>query len=264
MPVTTIMTLPTEMCMEIVFQLPPRHVYKLMQTNQRFRKLCMSEKYWRRVALYLMWVRGPDEDVAAAGIPTRMVCMRKSYRATMDDFIAYFRVHVSAFIAEVNEYQTGTAETPLPPIDTGSASLEQLLTWVQKYKYDKDNYYPFIYGETAFQLTKRLVLHMHDISSAVERVKKDGGVPAATGFMTSTRYGNKLSLKFLHILDDDIPMSLESKNRVRKAVDALIYEFHHPFKWVPTPGGAFRHAEALCNDLQWLDINIAGDLPTSP
>ena len=76
MPITTIMTLPTKMCMEIVLQLLPCHVYKLMQTNQLFCKLCMLEKYWRRVALHLMWANW-STNLGSTGIPSLMVCMRK-------------------------------------------------------------------------------------------------------------------------------------------------------------------------------------------
>jgi len=263
MPVTTIMTLPTEMCMEIVFQLPPRHVYKLMQTNQRFRKLCMSEKYWRRVALHLLWVRGLDRN-ASAGNPTHMVCMRKSYKATMDDFIAFYRVNIAKYIVYVNKDRAGTTETSLPLIDTGSASLEQLLTWIQKHLYTMEVPDLFVYGETAFQFNKRLVLDVRSIPRAIDMVQEAGGVPAATGFMTSSRYGNKLSREFLYVLDDDITMSLESKNRVRTAVNTLIYSFHNPFKWEPTPGGAPRQLEILCDELHWYDLDIAGGLPTSP
>ena len=261
MPVTTIMTLPTEMCMEIVFQLPPRHIYKLMQTNQRFRKLCMSEKYWRRVALHLMWGKMCPEAVSSK-IPSLMVCMRRSYKAVMDEFIVYFRNRVSVMSVYMNEVATKKAETLLPSIDGGSASLEQLLAWAQKHVYVKDLYGQplFVYGETALQFTRRLILDEAGVPSAIENVESAGGIPAATGFMTSARYGNKLSLRFLHALDDDGSMSLESKLCMREAVVDLLRFSHSPTVYVSGAAtGTDSYVANISDELCLSDLSILQD-----
>lgn len=77
-----------ELCGAVILQLPPRHVYKLMQTNKQFHKYCLSEAYW---ALYLVL---PPEMCT----PKEMVLLRKSYCDTMDDFIQSVRDEQRTFL----------------------------------------------------------------------------------------------------------------------------------------------------------------------
>ena len=73
-----------ELCEAVIMQLPPRHLYKLMQTNKRFCELCKSEAYWARVALYLIWdpmERSPDD----------LVLLRTSYGKAMESFLESVR-----------------------------------------------------------------------------------------------------------------------------------------------------------------------------
>ena len=83
-----------ELCEVVIMHLPPRHVYKLMQTNKHLSLCCCSEAYWIRVAVMVVWSdvwcecfmrpHGWEEDYHAT---KDMVLLKKSYRDTMDDFI---------------------------------------------------------------------------------------------------------------------------------------------------------------------------------
>ena len=215
MSVTTIMTLPTEMCMEIVLQLPPRHVYKLMQTNKKFRKLCSSEKYWRRVALYVVWGNGDWHDHLNDIVPERMMFLSKSYKATMDDFIGLFRDLLEEGCQDLRGH-----ELPRNPA-AATAPLKALLEWVQKNDRYERITRPYVYGETAFQLCRRYVEPDDELAGAIQRAKDKMEIPAP-GFMSGSKYADKLSREFLYVLDDDVSMSLASKNRIRDATQHLL------------------------------------------
>ena len=57
------MGLADELCVEVMFNLPPRHVYNLIQTNKRLKLLCTSEHYWERVATYMAWAKARDTNL---------------------------------------------------------------------------------------------------------------------------------------------------------------------------------------------------------
>ena len=132
-------------------QLPPRHLYKLMQTNKRFCELCKSEAYWARVALYLIWdpmERSPDD----------LVLLRTSYGKAMESFLESVR-------------RDTLLRPPSPASFDGRLwrPLEKLLKFAQSILDDGFYGTPIIEGETAFQLVKRILEDVGGLEKSFER-----------------------------------------------------------------------------------------------
>ena len=205
------MDLPEEMYIEVVLQLQPRHLYKLMQTNRKLYKLCTSEKYWRRVALHVMGAR--DGWMYGLDTPIQMFLLDRSYKATMDDFIGRFRVQM-AEIEEMN-MTDDIARGGEVPFDYLAASMESLVVRIQESRFRR-----VIVGETAFQLSRRYVEDAGTPSKVMFNVNDTGGT--GTALVTERRFANRVAQKFLRILDDDNSISLETKHRLRDAAHGLL------------------------------------------
>ena len=142
-----------ELCEAVIMQLPPRFVYRLMQTNKRFCELCKSEAYWARVALYLIWdpmERSPDD----------LVLLRTSYGKAMESFLesARGRLHRHEPL-RVPRRRDGRLWRP----------LEKLLKFAQSILDDGFYGTPIIEGETAFQLVKRILEDVGGLEKSFER-----------------------------------------------------------------------------------------------
>ena len=194
----------TELWQTIVMQLPPRHLFKLMQTNEKFYELCRSEQYWRRVALQFVWRRHGLHLFTIAKIPRDMVLLSKSYNTTMEDFIK-----------DVRTWFTNNMFEP----DTAKSSVRNLLMRVQKL-YNRDLSIP---GETAFQLVKRYVEDSEGIPQATQNIIDQRLVPVETGLITAHRHATRAMSTFLRSLEDESSMDLDMKRRVVQSVRILVY-----------------------------------------
>ena len=212
-PKRPVPALPSELWLAIVMQLPPRHLYQLMQTNEKLYEVCRSESYWRRVALPLVWGWHP-----ATRLPRDMVFLSKSYNDTMEDFIKGVRLYYSIFDPA-----------------TAKASLRNLLRCAQGEYMDR-KVVPgepvnaaylskrFIPGETAFQLVKRIVEDSDGVPAAAQRIIDDGKTPVETGLITAKRHATRAVSTFLRSLEDEPSMDLDSRRRVLESVRTLFGE----------------------------------------
>ena len=153
-------------------QLPPRHLYKLMQTNKRFCELCKSEAYWARVALYLIW-----DD---------LVLLPISYGKVME-----------SFLESVREKTRDAAFN----VDVASSSVEKVLKFWQMLNQDEAGWpgTPIIEGETAFQLVKRIVEDTDGLEKSFKRSVHAADVIRRPGFITASRRARRARSTFLHL-----------------------------------------------------------------
>ena len=200
-----LVSLPEEICMDVILQLPPRHVYKLMQTNKRFCRLCLSEEYWERVATYIAWSLTAHVD----SIDT--VLLRKSYRATVDEYIQYIRDDIRS----CNPPSSDTAELPLMSL----ATLGDQEIWEGNAKTQSR---PFTPCANAFGLAKKLVEDTDNLEKSIERATEGWDRPRRAGFITKSRCARRVTNTFLRSLEDDQGMDLDTKIRVRRYADQLI------------------------------------------
>ena len=200
-----LVSLPEEICMDVILQLPPRHVYKLVQTNQRFCRLCLSEEYWERVATYIAWSLTAHVDC----IDT--VLLRKSYRATVDEYIQYIRDDIRSR----NPPSSDTAELPLMSLATlGDQEIwEDVATPRPR---------PFTPCANAFSLAKKLVEDTDNLEKSIERATEGWDRPRRAGFITKSRRARRVINSFLRSLEDDQGMDLDTKIRVRRYAYELI------------------------------------------
>ena len=181
-------SLTPELCEAVILQLPPRHVYKLMQTNKQFCDYCKSEAYWARVALYLLW--SPETRWA-----DDMVLLQTSYDKAMEAFVAGVREEVQ--------------ERP----------LAQLLEFAQECL---DVGRPVVAGQTAFQLVQRCVEDQDNLQRAIQRATIGSDVPRRPGFITASRRAKRATSKFLRALEDEEGMDLQTKLRMQRYARELI------------------------------------------
>jgi hypothetical protein len=181
-------SLTPELCEAVIMQLPPRHVYKLMQTNKQFCDYCKSEAYWARVALYLLW--SPETRWA-----DDMVLLQTSYDKAMEAFVAGVREEVQ--------------ERP----------LAQLLEFAQECL---DVGRPVVAGQTAFQLVQRCVEDQDNLQNAIQRATVGSDVPRRPGFITGSRRAKRATSKFLRALEDEEGMDLQTKLRMQRYARELI------------------------------------------
>ena len=200
-----------ELCEAVIMQLPPRFVYRLMQTNKRFCELCKSEAYWARVALYLIWdpmERSPDD----------LVLLRTSYGKAMESFLESVRRDAS----------THTLLRPLSPASFGGRlrrPLEKLLKFAQSILDDGFYGTPNIEGETAFQLVKRILEDVGGLEKSFERSVHAADVIRLPGFITASRRARRARSTFLRSLEDDEGMDFQTKHRVLGYAKKLLGDF---------------------------------------
>ena len=200
-----LMDLPKEMCMEVVLQLPPRHVYNLMQTNWRFRHLCLSEDYWARVATYLVWGLTGNVD------PIDTVLLRKSYRATVEEYIQKVRDDIRSYSPPYGD----NADLPLASLATfGDQRIWEDVA--------KPHLRPFNPCANAFHLAKKIVEDTDNLENSIQRATDAWDVQWRAGFITRGRRARRASNKFLRSLEDDQGLDLDTKIRVREYADNLI------------------------------------------
>jgi len=208
-----LMAFPEEMRMEVIMHLPPRHVYKLMQTNKEIYKLCTSDKYWGRVALHIVW----RDSSLQAGAPWCATMypgvIARSYKRVMERFVRDFTFEAAASLHFAGPFNPFTASVP------------ELLEWAQKQPPPKFSSSPprFIEGETPFQVAKRGVEDTENLPRDMERVLRTGRAPAEAGFVTANRFVRMQCGDFLHFLEDEESMSLEVKRKVAAGVNRLLY-----------------------------------------
>jgi hypothetical protein len=193
--------LTTELCEAVVLQLPPRHVYQLMQTNKRLYKCCLSAAYWTRVAAQLLWAEAPSSR--------DMVLMDKSYCDAMDDTIQAMRIQIL-----VGYERSDLAHQP----------LEAILPWLQTFGNRLWGARPVIPGESAFELTKRYVKDSDHLPLAIQRSTRGWDVPVTTGFITRRRRAARATSTFLRSLEDDPGMDVQTKRRVRDYARRLLHD----------------------------------------
>jgi hypothetical protein len=181
-------SLTPELCEAVIMQLPPRHVYKLMQTNKQFCDYCKSEAYWARVALYLLW--SPETRWA-----DDMVLLQTSYDKAMEAFVSGVREEVQ--------------ERP----------LVKLLEFAQECL---DVGRPVVAGQTAFQLVQRCVEDQDNLQNAIQRATVGSDVPRRPGFITGSRRAKRATSKFLRALEDEEGMDLQTKLRMQRYARELI------------------------------------------
>ena len=198
-----LMDLTQEMCMEVILQLQPRHVYKLMQTNKRFYWQCRSEAYWARVAAYLAWGRTEFLD------PLDTVLLRKSYRATVDEYIKYVRDDMRTS----SPPYCNNADLPL-------AKFALLGEEVLREQEDRGTNL-FTPSTNTFSLVKRIVEDTDYLKRSIQRATEGWDVPRRAGFITGSRRAARATNTFLRSLEDDQGMDLDAKIRVREYADQL-------------------------------------------
>ena len=205
-----LMAFPEEMRMEVILHLPPRHVYKLMQTNKEIYKLCTSDKYWGRVALHIVWKTGVPR-VFVPQFPLYPGFTIRSYKRLMERFVRDFALGASADIR------------PTEPFNPSAISVSELLEWAQKQPPPEFSSPPrFIEGETPFQVAKRGVEDTENLPRAMENVLRARCAPAEVGFVTARRFARMQCGDFLHFLEDEESIRPEIKMKVRNAVHRLI------------------------------------------
>ena len=190
--------------MEVVLNLPPRHVYKLMQSNKRFHRLCTSERYWERVATYVAWAKARDTN------PLDMVLLSKPYRATMDEYIQGVRDDISTCFPPYSNHATG------PIAKLAALGEERILYLIDGGTPSADS----------FTMVKRIVEDTDNMDLAVQRSTRGWDVPQRPGFITSTRRATRAASTLLRSLEDDQGMDLPTKLRVRAYAGRLLKDIY--------------------------------------
>ena len=196
-----------ELCEAVIMQMHPRFVYRLMQTNKQFCKLCKSEAYWARVAMPMVWGYVWYEFTA----PRHMVLLERSYKDTLDDFIQRVR-------EELRTFRDGCemeADSPVSKLVVLGQQIGENYRWADQVKA----------GETAFQLVKREVEDTDNLESAIRNATQGTDVPRQPGFITSSRRASRARNNFLRSLEDDDCMDLPTKLRVQGYVTKLLNDF---------------------------------------
>ena len=193
-----------ELCMEVVLNLPPRHVYKMMQTNKRLKRLCTSERYWERVATYMAWAKARDTN------PLDMVLLSKPYRTTMDEYIQGVRDDISTCFPPYSDHATG------PIAKLAALGEERILYLIDGGTPSADT----------FTMVKRIVEDTDCLDLAVQRATRGWDVPLRAGFITSARRATRAASTFLRSLEDDRGMDLPTKLRARAFAGQLLKDIY--------------------------------------
>ena len=194
------MNLTREMQMDVLLQLQPRHVYKLMQTNKTLYFLCRSEAYWSRVAAYLTFGRNPYYDRIETAL------LRGSYRTTVDEYIKYLRSEIRG--------------NPPPYCDNADLPLTQLaLVGEGDYLAPLGTYVP---STNSFRIAKRVVEDVAWVGGDIQAATQAMVVPRQNGFISRFRRAERVAQTFLRSLEDDRGMDLNTKKRVREYANLLL------------------------------------------
>ena len=193
-----------ELIIEVIFNLPPRHVYRLMQTSKRLKRLCTSERYWERIATYVAWAKARETN------PLDMVLLAKPYRATMDEYIQGVRDDISTCFPPYSEHATG-------PIAKLAALGEERILYLM------DGGTP---SADTFTMVKRIVEDTDSMDLAIQRSTRGWDVPRRTGFITSTRRATRAANTLLRSLEDDNGMDLPTKMRARAYAGQLLKDIY--------------------------------------
>ena len=197
-----LMNLTREMQMDVLLQLQPRHVYKLMQTNKTLYFLCRSEAYWARVAAYLLW--GCQTQLCVGFIETTL--LRQSYRATVDDYIKCVRSDLRTF----------------SPPDCNYADLSLVELVLEGEKKLLGGIAEFTPSTNTFRAAKRYVEDVDHVDAEVKLATVGTHAPRRAYFITRRRRATQVSETFLRSLEDDEGMDLDAKKRVQRyAIDLL-------------------------------------------
>ena len=218
-----LMNLTQEMCMEVILQLQPRHVYKLMQTNKRYYMLCRAEAYWARVAAYLAWGRTEFLE------PINTFLLRKSYRATVDEYIKYVKDDMRTF----SPPYCNNADLPL----TRFALLGEEVLREQE---GRGVARPFTPSANTFSMVKRIVEDTDHLEISIHLATEDGNVPLQAGFITGSRRAERIKNTLLQWLEDYQGMDLDTKISVRnvfKRISKDVYEKRG--RYVDNPNGGY-------------------------
>ena len=172
----------------LILHLPPRHLYKIMQTNKQFLMCCRSEAYWSRVAFYLMNTCMWFSEISF---------LSASYRDAMDTFIQkrasshnFLKKGEETMFALVKRYvqHTDHIEYAMARCTLGTEELRQ--------KVDK--------------VTKRL---------SCDTLCDDG-------FITGERRANRAMSCFLRSLEADTRMDLSTKMSVVEYTKKLLEDVY--------------------------------------
>jgi hypothetical protein len=197
-----------ELCEAVILQLPPRHVYKLMQTNKQFLAYCKSESYWARVAMPMVWCWVWPGDLP---ILSDMVLLHQSYKNTLDYFIQRVREELRTF----SDGCEREADSPVSKLVVFGQQIGENYRCADQIKT----------GETAIQLVKRKVEDTDSLLLNIESATQGMDVPRQPGFITSSRRATRARSTFLRSLEDDEGMDLQTKLRVRGYVTKLLRDF---------------------------------------
>ena len=187
-----LLTLADELCMEVILNLSPRHIYKLMQTNKRLYCLCTLEHYWEQVATYVAWAKARDTN------PLDMVLLSKPYHTTMDKYIQGVQDNISTCFPPYSDHATG------PIAKFTALGEERILYLIDRGTPSADT----------FTMVKRIVEDTDYLDLAVQRSTRGWDVPQKESFITSTRRATKAACTLLRLLEDDQGMDLLTKIRV--------------------------------------------------
>ena len=126
----------------------------------------------------------------------------------MDEFIGQYRMELDHRLRfPAPESTTFRPLRAILCIDPITASMEALLRQLLSFSRFRWAHVP-----NAFKVSRLYVKKM-----SLLKYRAEGG----TEHCTEQQLGNRLALKFLHLLEDDKSMSLETKHRIRDAAYAL-------------------------------------------
>ena len=212
--------LPEEIQLEVLLELPPSHIYKLMQTNKAFYFLCRNNKYWARVAAHLIWrhfvaASKPSPDAPQAEGMFNMVLLKIGYKNAMETFIERVRFEMRQ-IGDSGETHSYVDNAALPVAQLASfGELSDSLEYMRPYTPIK--------GESMRAVVQRIVEDTENLPRAIERATTAMETPVRRGFISSERRTTRTETRFLHALDDD-SCSLETKRHMLDYTDRLLHD----------------------------------------
>ena len=192
--------LPLEMWETVLLELPPHHLYKVMQISKQLYELCRSEKIWARVGFLMVWNDPSLSSSARLSIPRDMVLLHKSYKATVDEVID--AVKTGCFGPECGRYRDD--EFVLSGIRTNFVGLGV-----------GDD-------EPMFRVVERLVKDEYNVAGEQQRLIQAGLVPREAETLTMRRRSRRAVSTFVRFLEDEEQLDLEGKLRVKDHVCQLL------------------------------------------
>ena len=208
--------LPLEMWEAVLLEVPPHHLYKVMQTSQQFYKLCCSEKIWARVGVLMVWNDPSLSSSALLSIPRDMVLLCKSYKATVDEVI----------------------DAAQPTTDSRLSARDLVLAGID------DNFEDFVVDddESMMQLVKRLVKDENYVEYEQQRLMRAGLVPREAETLTLRRRSRRAVSTFVRFLENEEQLDLEGKLRVK---DHVCHLLRNTIFFLENPSQPMHTMEAL-------------------